>query len=190
MSCLRHFQIKPDYTLLRYDCLDNVWNPKPVPRPYKDIQNAGKISVFAPCGKCESCQKKSQYAWGWRLCSDLQYYVKERGYKVGFITLTYNEKMCPRFDVNKYPQLEKMRCFDKDHTEKLILYLRKTLYRDYGLKEFLYFLASERGKKKTKRPHYHMVIAWNPSTGLTAEELHMRIKHYWPDVLPHPEPSS
>lgn len=183
MSCLTRQQIKFDFSVLRHDLLDNKWNSKPSPRPYKDIQNAGKISVFAPCGVCESCQKKSQYAWGWRLCSDLQYYVKERGYKVGFITLTYNEEMCPRFDYVKYPELEKMRCFDKEHTEKLLLYLRKTLHRDYGLKEFLYFLASERGKKNTKRPHYHMVIAWNPSTGLTAEELHKRIKHYWSDVL-------
>lgn len=183
MSCLRHYQIKPDYTILRPDLLDSKWNEKPKPRPYKDIQNAGKISVFVSCGYCESCQKKSQYAWGWRLCSDLQYYVNERGYKVGFITLTYNEKMCPRFDKVKYPELEGMRCFDKDHTDKLLLYLRKTLYRDYGLKEFLYFLASERGKRATRRPHYHLIIAWNPSSGLSAEEMHKRIKHYWSDVL-------
>ena len=183
MSCLRHFQIKPDYSLIYSDYVHRAWAPKYPPRPYKDIQNAGKISVFASCGYCESCQKKTQYAWGWRLCSDLQYYVNQRGYKVGFITLTYNEQMCPRFDVLKYPQLDRMRCFDKEDTEKLILYLRKTLHRDYGIKEFLYFLASERGKKRTKRPHYHMVIAWNPLTGLTAEELHKRIKHYWSDVL-------
>ena len=60
------------------------------------VQNAGVNRVFASCGKCEDCSRTAQYSWAWRLASDLQYYVKERGYKVGFITLTYNEASLPR----------------------------------------------------------------------------------------------
>lgn len=142
------------------------------------VQNGGKKFVFAPCGVCEDCQNTKRYAWAWRLTSDLQYYVKQRGYKVGFITLTYDDDNLPRFPA-KYGALSGMSCFDKEDTNKLILYLRKTLHRDYGIKEFLYFLASERGPNSTHRPHYHLIIAWDPSTGVSAEIMHSRIKHYW-----------
>lgn len=145
--------------------------------PQNFVQNAGKRFVFAPCGMCEDCANSSRYAWAWRLTSDLQYYVKEKGYKVGFITLTYNEDSLPRFP-SRYPKLAGMPCFNKEHTNKLILYLRKTLFRDYGIKDFLYFLASERGEH-TYRPHYHLMIAWNPSTGCTPAIMHERIKRYW-----------
>lgn len=177
MSCIRQYHIKPDYTQYPY-----WWTISNDKRGKSDYQNAGKISVFAKCGKCEHCRQDTQYAWGWRLCSDLQYYVHKCGYKVGFITLTYNDNMLPRFPA-AYPEVEGMPCFSKDDTDKLILYIRKTLFRDYGLKEILYFLASERGKRATRRPHYHLIIAWNPSTGVTAEIMHERIRHYWADAL-------
>ena len=143
------------------------------------VNNAGANYVFAPCGVCEGCSRTAQYSWAWRLTADLQYYVKERGYKVGFITLTYNDESLPKIPYKYGKEIAGMSCFSKDHTNKLILYLRKTLHRDYGCKEFLYFLASERGPNGTHRPHYHLLIAWNPSCGLTAYELHKRIRHYW-----------
>lgn len=136
--------------------------------------------VFAPCGYCEDCANTKRYAWAWRLSADLEHYIK-RGYKVGFITLTYNDTMLPRFP-SRYPSVAGMPCFDKVHTDKLILYLRKTLHRDYGCKELLYFLASERGET-TYRPHYHLIIAWDSSCGLTGDELHKRIKHYWAEPI-------
>lgn len=160
------------------------WNG--LPYPYNENVgvtplSSSPTSVFAPCGYCNDCANSKRYAWAWRLASDLQYYIVERGYKVGFCTLTYNDDMLPRFP-SKYPSLSGMPCFDKEHTDKLILYLRKTLHRDYGCKEFLYFLSSERGEH-TYRPHYHLIIAWNPACGLTGEELHRRIKHYWSEPI-------
>lgn len=151
------------------------------------VNNGGKTHVFAPCGYCEDCARTAQYSWAWRLTSDLQYYVKERGYKVGFITLTYNEESLPRIPYKYGKDIAGMSCFSKDHTNKLILYLRKTLHRDFGCKEFLYFLASERGPNGTHRPHYHLIIAWDPSCGLTAFELHKRIRHWWSEDIDYRE---
>lgn len=160
--------------------------------------NGGRLFTFAPCGKCEDCRNHSRYAWAWRLTSDVQYFVKEKGYKVGFITLTYDDEHLPRHDpyfddgLNESP-LANMPCFSKKDTESLILYLRKVLHRDVGMKGLLYFLASEYGPA-TQRPHYHMLIAW-PSHSekvkrvnghdivygydITGEQMHALIKHYW-----------
>ena len=45
----------------------------------------------------------------------------------------------------------------KGYLKSLILYLRKVLHRDVGMKGLLYFLASEYGPA-TSRPHYHMLM--------------------------------
>ena len=45
--------------------------------------NGSRMYTFTPCGKCEDCLNHSRYAWAWRLTSDIQYYVKEKGYRVG-----------------------------------------------------------------------------------------------------------
>lgn len=161
--------------------------------------NGSRMYTFTPCGKCEDCLNHSRYAWAWRLTSDIQYYVKEKGYRVGFITLTYNDQHLPRFPCylddacTIESPLAGRPCFSKDDTQKLILYLRKVLHRDTGMKDLVYFLASEHGPA-THRPHYHMIIAW-PSHcekkvkvhgnevvygfDVTAEQMHALIRHYW-----------
>lgn len=161
--------------------------------------NGGRLYTFAPCGHCEDCRNHSRYAWAWRLTSDVQYFVEQKGYKVGFITLTYDDAHLPRMDpyfdeegLQESP-LANMPCFSKKDTESLILYLRKVLHRETGMKGLLYFLASEYGPA-TRRPHYHMLLAW-PSHcekkvnehghdvvygyDVTAEQMHALIKHYW-----------
>nr|DAI06888.1 MAG TPA: Replication associated protein [Microviridae sp.] len=165
--------------------------------PYEN--NGGRLFTFAPCGKCEDCRNHSRYAWAWRLTSDVQYFVEKMGYKVGFITLTYDDAHLPRFDpyldadcLEESP-LANEPCFSKKDTESLILYLRKVLHRDVGMKGLLYFLASEYGPA-TSRPHYHMLIAWPAHCekkvkihghecvygyDVTAEQMHALIKHYW-----------
>lgn len=161
--------------------------------------NGGRQFAFAPCGKCEDCLNHARYAWAWRLTSDIQYYVKEKGYRVGFVTLTYNDAHLPRFSpwlddecVEESP-LANIPCFSKDDTQKLILYLRKVLHKKTGMTDLVYFLASEFGPS-TRRPHYHMIIAWpsqcekqvevNGKTitygySVSAEEMHALIRHYW-----------
>lgn len=176
----------------------------------KDIQeywptgDAGKRYVFAPCGQCEDCRNANRYAWAWRLASEVQYYMKEKKYHLGFITLTYNDDALPRFP-SIFSQLSGMPCFSKHDTKGLILYLRKMLFRHYAVTDLVYFLASEYGPK-TQRPHYHMVIAWpdvgyrrvkrdgkfmrNPDGSffriecpLPASIVHGYIKHYWAEEI-------
>lgn len=162
----------------------------------------GKNYVFAPCGKCEDCRKHTQYAWAWRLTSDIQYAVEKKGYKVGFITLTYNDAHLPRFpaftDVASVPEnpLAGLPCFSKEDTENLILYIRKVSNRDRGIKDWLYFLACEFGPA-TQRPHMHMIISWPSESVKVVRErgtgcvksrtryvndaayVHELIRHYW-----------
>lgn len=166
-----------------------------------------KTIVFGPCGCCESCRKKSQYSWAWRLTSDFQYVVQNKGYKVGFITLTYNDSMLPRFPTvdtlgnllsmkfkkdkphlfsvserEQLASLENMSCFSRKDTEELLGNIRKHCHRERGLTDIRYFLASERGKNGTNRPHYHLMIAWDGSK-YSAEEMHAIIKKYWAEPL-------
>lgn len=174
-----------------------------------DVQSAGKRFVFAPCGHCEDCMNHSRYAWAWRLTSDLQYYVQNKGYKVGFITLTYNPSHLPHFPsksdldylvrrefeygarvnssvyrkisdfVARFPQLDGVSCFSKKDTEDLILYIRKVGFRKYKLTDIVYFLSSELGDH-TKREHYHLLLAWNGSK-CSCEQMHELVRHYWCD---------
>ena len=187
--CITLFKIKPSkaFPFVQRYVSDVPW----AYRRYESVApaSASPAWVYAPCGYCEDCANSKRYSWAWRLSSDMQYYIQVRGYKMGFITLTYNDESLPRFPA-KYGELGGMSCFSKEHTDKLILYLRKTLHRDYKCKEFVYFLASERGSNNTHRPHYHLIIGWDPACGLSSDELHRRIKHYWSEdiVVKHREP--
>lgn len=155
---------------------------------------SSKRCVFAPCGHCDDCRKKMQYSWAWRLTSDLQYYVQTKGYRVGFITLTYNDESLPRFPAC-YEGVAGQPCFSKQHTERAILYIRKKMFEQYGATNILYFLASEYGKK-TQRPHYHLLVAWPARStqvvqvngedvtiehDISAAQVHELIRHYWCD---------
>lgn len=148
--------------------------------PVAKVGDGGRTCVFAPCGYCEDCRKKAQYSWAWRLTADLQYFVQVRGYKVGFITLTYNEEMLPRIP-SCYETIAGMPCFSRTDTEKFILYLRKKLCEKYNAVDSLYFLSSERGKEND-RPHYHFLVAWDGSKA-SPEQVHELIRHYWADDL-------
>lgn len=138
----------------------------------------GKKYVFAPCGKCEDCKSRSRYAWAWRLTADLQYYIQHKGYKCGFITLTYNDDSLPHIP-DCYGSLAGIPCFSRTHTKNFILYVRKKLFEKFGLTNILYFLSSENGEH-TDRPHYHFLLAWDASKA-TSEQVHEVIRHYWAD---------
>lgn len=151
---------------------------------FRNVQNAGKCAVFAPCGQCPECRKIAQYSWAWRLTAEIQHCVKTRGYQVGFITLTYNDEHLPRLPRFSEPELAPLSnrpCFNRDHTDKLIKYIRKVGHRDYGLTDIKYFVTSEYGPA-TKRPHYHMIIAWDASK-ITGESIHGLIRHWWREYM-------
>lgn len=138
-------------------------------------QNAGKRVVFAPCGGCEECLKKAQYAWAWRLTAEFQKSITE-GWGVGFLTLTYDDETLPRCEL-----LDNLACFDKLSVRNYIDNVRKHLHKKYGVKSLKYFVACEYGPD-TRRPHMHMLVSW-PKSVLTAEEMHAILAHYWREPL-------
>lgn len=119
--------------------------------------------AFIPCGKCEECRTMQKAEWTNRLLIDMDYYQKKKGYKVGFITLTYNEEHLPhipkRFLVNEN---DKIPCFNYEHVKKLNNTLRKYLHTKYGLKDgYRYFITCEYGEQY-HRPHMHGIMVFNP----------------------------
>lgn len=187
------------------------------------VQGSVMRSAFVPCGQCEDCRDTARRAWAWRLVAELQHCL-QNGYKVGFLTLTYNDEHLPQLpeyvetpqkfirenyvcttpDGLVYSKREKplkvcyrqgplvrlkpdeiessyratncggLACFDKTHVRKMLDYLKKKGLQLRGMK---YFAASEFGSV-TKRPHYHLVIAWK-SEQATAEQVHAQIHHWW-----------
>lgn len=136
--------------------------------------------VFAKCGHCEDCYNSMRYAWAWRLASDIQYRLKQ-GWLCAFVTLTYDDGNLPRFPLYLECGVENplagQPCFLKKDIKDFIGYIKKIGNRERGLKELLYFVASEYGPS-TKRPHYHLIISWSPEY-YSGPEMHMLIKKYW-----------
>lgn len=109
--------------------------------------------------------------------------MQNKGYKVGFITLTYNDESLPRFP-SCFDEVAGQMCFSREHTKNFVLYVRKKLFEFYGITDSLYFLSSEYGEK-TQRPHYHFMIAWDGSRA-SASQVHSLIRHYWTDEFINP----
>lgn len=145
---------------------------------------------YVPCGKCVDCRKKMQNSWKFRLMSEFLT-LKEQGWNVGFCTLTYSERNMPYIpkvlfkDESKYC---KVKCFSKEDVDNLVTNIRQYCKYHYKFKKIRqedgdsldnnirYFVSSEYGSE-TKRPHYHMIIAW-PST-VDYKVMHGLIKKFW-----------
>lgn len=152
---------------------------------YKPSWQGGKRYCFAPCGVCADCRRKYNYAWAWRLTSDFQYCVGKMGYQVGFVTLTYNPQSMPKFpetlsDGLSCPVAGEF-CFSREHTLKLMDYVRKVSHKEKRLVGTRFLLSSEYGET-TARPHYHLLIAWNPKLA-DAAYMHRLIARYWSEPL-------
>lgn len=104
-------------------------------------QRHGKENVIPlPCGKCSSCIEAKSKSWALRCVLEASLY-----YENCFITLTYNDKSCP-----------KGLC--KTDVQKFFKRLRKLHpgVRYYGVGEY--------GPNGTHRPHYHFIVFnyWPP----------------------------
>lgn len=123
----------------------------------------GKISIDCPCGHCPECleQKKKDILFR------AQYEDASSVFKF-FLTLTYDATSLPVvvvrepvFDDNGELVSEPfyMSVWSKSDIQKFHKRLRIALARKFGISSdaFRYFLVCERGKKGTKRPHYHGV---------------------------------
>lgn len=141
---------------------------------------------YVPCGECMECRKQYQNDWAFRLSAELDC-LKKRGWLIGFCTLTYKNKKLPHVPKTAFYKdspYRKIPCFSRKHVRTFIDNLRKYLWRDYSLTGIRYFVGAEFGEN-TKRPHYHMLICWNPQPDMSGKALitpvlmHRKILHCW-----------
>lgn len=126
--------------------------------------------------------------WSFRLRAEVQQRCIKDGWHCGFITLTYNDENLPHIpqelfcdyepdgevfqgdNICNVPNTDEVLkslsyvhtpCFDKSHARRLIRGIRKYLVKNFGCKDFVYFLACEYGSN-TQRPHLHGLFCWPP----------------------------
>jgi len=148
--------------------------------------------LFIPCGICTECRQVYRTGWRIRLQHDLQIY-KDKGWKIGFFTLTYNSASLPSIPSHLLiDPSESVPCFDRVHVRTFIDNLRKWLWKHYKITNVRYLIASEYGEH-TRRPHYHGLICWpaepydfidskgkkRTSLPLSPEQLHAQITKTW-----------
>lgn len=134
--------------------------------------------AFIPCGWCDECRLMQKTEWTNRLLTEMDYYQKKYKYKVGFITLTYNEQHLPHIP-SKFlkDKDEKIPCFNYKDVKRLNGTLRKYLWTKYNLKNgYRYFITCEYGEKH-HRPHMHGIILFNPM--FTHLEFYQFIEDAW-----------
>lgn len=144
----------------------------------KSVSPSGQKYSFIPCGKCEECRKSYRSQWFFRLSVEMQK-ASERGWHIGFFTLTYNDSHLPYYrclDSNGVDH--EFPCFRRSDVRRLVLRLRKKFHHECGVTGLRYLIASEYGDH-TRRPHYHGVIAFPPS--IEPSYMLEQIEHFWSD---------
>lgn len=134
--------------------------------------------AYIPCGKCEECRKTLKNEWTTRLKAEIEEYHTKLNYKVGFLTLTYNDQHLPHIPKTFLKnENEKIPCFSYKDIKKFTDTIRTYLWRDRGLNDgFRYFITSEYGEKY-HRPHYHGIIIYHPS--ITALDMYKICTDAW-----------
>lgn len=147
--------------------------------------------TYVPCGKCADCRRKEQNAWRFRARTEFNA-LKEQGWNIGFITLTYNNENLPKIPKKCFideKQYKEINCFDKKAVRNWISQIRhycKYHYKMTNGDNIRYFITSEYGSL-THRPHYHAIIAWNPNLGCDYKTMHSLCKHFWDKGLVGPQ---
>lgn len=159
------------------------------------VNTNGVARALVPVPSLE-VRKNYQNAWFFRLSAELQNCV-DKGWKIGFFTLTYHDKHLPYIPSDLFANdtpFEPIQCFDRNHVRTFIKGLRKWFFDNYQITSVKYLVASEFGEH-TQRSHYHGIIAWpqyaeiiDKSTGevirekrpnVTPRLVHAAIKKYW-----------
>ena len=150
---------------------------------------SGLSYAYVPCGKCADCRAKEYNAWRFRVRTEFNA-LKDKGWNVGFITLTYDEKNLPKIPkkcFQKEEEYKEISCFNKNQVRNWISEIRhycKYHYKMVNGDNLRYFITSEYGEL-THRPHYHAILAWNPKltnkNGETCDykTMHALCKHFW-----------
>lgn len=146
---------------------------------------AGVKRAFLPCGVCEDCRQALKNSWVFRLRVDLEK-LTEKGWKIGFLTLTYNDEHLPHIPaclfVDDYSRIP---CFKKSDIRTFFIKLKKWLLKYYGCRldkesgvdtRIRYMVCCEYGES-TQRPHYHGIVCFPPN--VPPKELFAKIEELW-----------
>ena len=147
--------------------------------PIKAVSALAPKYGFVPCGVCPECRANKKAAWAFRLRAEIET-LSKKGWHVGFTTLTYRESTVPRipcYFAKKCYSGNMPLCFNKEHINLLIKHIRNWMYRTYiqplqdrvvgddekkriATVNRLRFLAASEFGDTTKRPHYHLLVAF------------------------------
>lgn len=154
----------------------------------KSVNKCGLKHGFVPCGVCYNCRSVIKNSWIFRLRCELSELAK-KGWKIGFFTLTYDDKHLPHIPIELISsEFKRIPCFKKSDVREFFTKLKKWLNRKYGcyrgnngFGEFQdlaprYMVCSEYGEH-TQRPHYHGIICVPGHVDM--RELHNKIKQLW-----------
>lgn len=158
------------------------------------VNTNGVVRALVPVPSLE-VRKNYQNAWFFRLSAELNNCL-DKGYKIGFFTLTYADEHLPFLPSSLFGNqtpFEPIQCFRRSDVRNFIQRIRKWFWDNYQVKSVKYLVASEFGEH-TQRSHYHGLIAWpqhaefiDEVTGevrkeprnIPAEVVHSAICKYW-----------
>ena len=118
--------------------------------------------------------------------------MKEKGWNLGFITLTYSPDCLPTIPEECFKNAAEYReipCFDQDSVRQWIKSIRQYCKYHYHMvngDNIRYFITSEYGSN-THRPHYHAILAWPSDKGCDYEKMHALCDHYWSKGIVGPQ---
>lgn len=142
----------------------------------KKYVNLADFDVFmeVPCGKCVECEYQRQSEYALRAYNEYLECMQDGGF-VYFDTLTYNERMLPKFLGRP--------CFRMSDVQRFMVNIRHALDRVYHLPKevFRYLVVSEYGHEH-KRPHYHVVFFVHTNL-ISVEDFHALIFQTWTKKL-------
>ena len=152
----------------------------------KSVSSIAPRYAFVPCGECPSCRNMIRESWVFRLRCEFEKLVK-RGFNVGFVTLTYNEKNVPRIPYKfvkptfkaLYSPHKMPMCFSRYDVNGLIKYLRNWMYRKKKISKDLklrFMVCSEFGEE-TARPHYHAIFCIPPI--INPRDFYNKLTEFW-----------
>ena len=106
--------------------------------------------IKVPCGKCIGCYSNRCRDYTTRAVHEYYSNIEKNHKNSMFITLTFNEEMLRKRDVDNYKSV------DRTEIKSFIKRLRRRVDYDFGEK-FKVFGCAEYGSKH-QRPHYHLLI--------------------------------
>lgn len=130
----------------------------------RSVSSRGVKVAAVPCNKCAECRAVNRDSWAFRVRVEFAPLVK-KGWRIGFITLTYNDESLPHIPKEFFKDKAHFRpimCFSRDHIKRYLKDIHNSLYTRYGLKDedkLRFLICSEFGEH-TQRSHYHALFCY------------------------------